>query len=405
MEYSTTQSITAYCNMHKRILTSLLLFCSLSLYAQIDEEMARVDSITYAQYYRGEWKQLLQTADKVIAKKQDFYWLNVRAAIAANMLSKPYLEKRYLQKIATEFPYDPVTLPILYNNELTTGQYAHALQSNHRIQSDTLLAKYYPRRPIVHLIAIEGGYKPSSNSSLYKPLYYSQAGIGFRIGTIPLHTAFSYLSQQSYLGTMNQHQYYLTGAIPLKRNWTVAPAFHVLRYTINNTIAVADSSQLSHTSFLGGINISKLHRNLHYQVGIYYSTLNNEKQLQIQPAVTWYPLFNNKLSLTINGNYITQSNKIITSLAVTYNPIRFIGLTGGYLAADSRYFSEQNGLLINNSYDITGKRYLGMITINPTLSWSCFIAYLHETKKFSNQPFPDISYTYDMLVTGIKRTF
>lgn len=391
--------------MPKRILTSLLIFCTLSLYAQLDAEMVRVDSITYAHYYRGEWKQLLQIADKVIAEKKDFYWLNVRAAIAASVLNKPYREKRYLQKIVNEFPYDPVTLPLVYANQLATGQYAHALQSNLKMQSDTFLPKYYPRRPIVHLINIEGGYKPSSNNGLYKPLYYSQAGFGFRIATIPFHTAFSYLSQESYLGTMNQYQYYLSGMLPLKRNWTIAPAVHLLRYSINNTIAVADTSQLSHTSFLGGINISKLHRTMLYQLGMYYSTLNNEKQFQIQPAVTWYPLANNKLSLNISGNFITQSKKIITSLSVTYNPIRFVGITGGYLSANTRYFSEQNGLLINNSYDITGNRYLGMLTVNPTSSWSIYSAYLHETKKLSNQTLPDISYTYNMLVTGIKRTF
>lgn len=406
MENYAKQSNNTYCKMYKRgIVSIIILLGSFTLFAQIDSEMAQLDSITYAQYYHAQWKQLLQTADNAIQSKKDFYWLNVRAAIAASAIHKPYRETSYLQNITKEYPFDPISLPLVYLNQLNTGQYAHALQTNHRMQSNTELQKYYTRRPVVHSLSAESGYKPSSNDSLYKPLYYGQAGLAFRIKHIPIYTAVSYLKQQSYYGNMQQYQLYVNATLPFKRNWTVTPALHILHYNIENTITVNDSSVLQNSPILVGLNIAKLFHNFQYNFGVYYSNLNYEKQLQIQPSVNWYPLANNKIILNAAANYIVQKNKVITSATITYNPITLLSFSGSYLAANTRYFIEQNGLLVNNSYDPTGNRYLGMVTFFPRINWSIYVVYLYETKTLNQDPLPVITYNNQMGVLGIKRAF
>jgi hypothetical protein len=168
---------------------------------------------------------------------------------------------------------------------------------------------------------------------------------------------------------------------------------------------VNDSSVLQNSPILVGLNIAKLFHNFQYNFGVYYSNLNYEKQLQIQPSVNWYPLANNKIILNAAANYIVQKNKVITSATITYNPITLLSFSGSYLAANTRYFIEQNGLLVNNSYDPTENRYLGMVTFFPRINWSIYVVYLYETKTLNQDPLPVITYNNQMGVLGIKRAF
>lgn len=386
-----------------KFITGLILFLYTgNIWAQFDRQQAELDSLTYEQYIKGDWKALLRAVNKAIADKQDFPILNVRGAIAATALNKPYKEQYFLQRSINDYPNDPMALPLLYLNYLAIGQYPQALRANKQLQNNPSLKAFYPKRPVIHLVGVEAGFKQSSDSSLYKPLLYAQAGFGFRAKSISVYNAFSYLKQESYYGTMQQYQYYLTAMIPLKHNITLAPAVHVLQYHIDNTLPVPDSSKLSNTPVVAGMNISKLYRNFLYQLGAYYSTLNYENQLQIQPAITWFPLSNNKLSLNVTGNYLTESSIFTTSATASYAPFRFVSITGAYLNANTRYYTEQNGFLVNNSYDVTGDRYMGMITLNPTVNWSVYAVYLHETKQEGTLDKP---YTFDMGVLGLKRTF
>lgn len=386
-----------------RFITGLILLLHTgNLWAQFDRQQVELDSLSYAQYESGNWKELLNTARKAVANKQDFPLLNLRAAIAAGAINKPYKAQYYLQRSIRDYPYDPMALPLLYTNYLSIGQYPQALRINKKMQPDSILKHYYPKRPPIHLVGIEVGFKQSTDSSLYKPLLYGQAGFGFRVNAISFYNAFSFLKQDAYYGTMQQYQYYLTAMIPLKHNFTLAPAMHLLHYTLEHTIPELDSNKLTGNPFVLGMNVSKLHRNFQYQLGVYYATLNYETQLQIQPAITWFPFANNKLSLNVTGNYLTESSTFTSSATVNYVPIRYVSITGAYLNANTRYYTEQNGFLVNNSYDITGSRYMGMVNVSPTSNWTLYAVYLHETKREGTF---DIPYNYDMGVLGLKRTF
>lgn len=389
-----------------RLITGLILLLHAgNLLAQFDRQQVELDSLTYAQYVRGDWKNLLLTANKAIKAKQDFSLLNIRAAIAAGALNKPYKEQYYLQRSIRDYPYDPLALPLLYVNYLNIGQYPQALRINKKMQPDSVLKQYYPKRPPIHLVGVEVGLKRSNDSALYKPLLYAQAGFGFRVKAISFYNAFSLLKQDAYYGMMDQYQYYLTASIPLQHNWTIAPAMHLLHYNVQNRLPEEDSSKLTGNPFVLGMNASKLYRNFQYQLGVYYGTLNYETQLQIQPAITWFPLANNKLSLNVTGNYLTESSTFTTSATASYAPFRFMSFTGAYLNANTRYYTEQNGFLVNNSYDVTGSRYMGMVNFSPTVNWTIYAVYLHETKQLADPGHPDILYNYDMGVLGLKRTF
>jgi hypothetical protein len=72
------------------------------------------------------------------------------------------------------------------------------------------------------------------------------------------------------------------------------------------------------------------------------------------------------------------------------------------LYANARYFTEQNGLLVNNAYDITGNRIMLNINRNLNREWSVYGIYIYETK---TEALSQLPYVYHMGILGLKRVF
>jgi hypothetical protein len=384
--------------MYRPLAILICMIIWLPLKAQYDPRMVSLDSVTYAYFVNKDWRKLIDTVDVAISEKNDFYLLNIRAAIASNVLNKPYKEQYYLQKANQDFPNDALGLSMMYNNYLQTGSYPQALRTLRQMQQDSSLRNSYPERPFIHLINAEVGYKISSEEAFYKPLFYTLGGVGFRINKVSFYSAFSYLSQTSYLGKLKQYQLYLSGNIPLKKNWIFSPALHLLNYGIEeNNIETFSGSPV-----LAGINVTKQHKNITYGLGYYFSTLNNERQHQIQPSVTWYPFSNNRLSVNVFGGYMPMKNQWIQNYTIQTQPFNQTTFTVSYLYANARYFTEQNGLLVNNAYDITGNRIMLNINRNLNREWSVYGIYIYETK---TEALSQLPYVYHMGILGLKRVF
>lgn len=384
--------------MHRPLAIMICMIVWLPLKAQYDPRMVYRDSVTYAYFINKDWKRLIDTVDVAITEKNDFYLLNIRAAIASNELNKPYRALYYLQKANRDFPNDALGLSMMYNNFLQTGNYPQALRTLSQMQQDSTLRKSYPERPLIHLLNAEVGYKISSEESFYKPLFYTLGGVGFRINKVSFYSAFSYLTQVSYLGNLQQYQLYLSGNIPLNKNLTVSPALHLLNYGIEeNNIETFSGSPM-----LAGVHIAKQLKNITYGLGYYFSTLNNERQQQLQPSVTWYPFSNNRLSVNVFGGYMPMKNQWIQNYTIQIQPFNQTTFIASYMYANARYFTEQNGLLVNNAYDITGDRIMLNINRNLNRGWSVYGIYIYETK---TEALSQLPYIYNMGILGLKRVF
>jgi hypothetical protein len=190
--------------------------------------------------------------------------------------------------------------------------------------------------------------------------------------------------------------------IPLRKNWNLSPAFHWIQFNIKNSTQLIPDSALNGQPVIFGLSISKLYKSILYNIGMYNSTLNQETQFQIQPAITWFPFSNNTVSLNTTFNYLTEKNVLTASYSATVFPIKSVSITLAYLRANTRFYSEQSGYLVNNSFDLTKDRIMSIVNWNMTTKWIMYGVYLHE-KKVENVF--ETPYTYNMGLIGFKKIF
>lgn len=370
--------------------------------AQTELNEYKVDSLSYDYYINGEWHALLLLAKQAKQQHITSYWLNLRAAFAAQVLNKPFVSLHYYEQNLKQFPNDPITLPLAYQTQLQIGQYSQGLRLHAKLAKDSTLAQLYPKRPPIHLAHVEYGIKQCTDDSLYKPMHYTQFGFGFRVKSIAFYNALSYLNQSTYFGNTQQYQYYLSASIPFPLGITATPVYHFVSYQIEATnFAIPDSVKQGRPHVVGGA-ISMLVKNMVVGVGFYHSNMNFTFQNQIQPSITWYPFNNTRLSIAALGNYLLESKKMSGSLLFNCEAVRKVNLSGGYLLANVRYFTEQNGYLVNNSFDITNNRWLISLMYNITPKLSIYGVYLHEKRTL---PIAERPYQNNMGVLGFKTLF
>lgn len=387
--------------MQKPIVIILVLFMAFQVKAQ-EPDILQSEVINALLSEESNPSRIIQMVDSLHKIDKAGYDAYLWAAEASYNLGKFYLQQHYLEQAHHLYPNDTRALPALYASYLNLGNYPQALRLNKMLLGQQEMAKYYAKRPVIHLMNTEYGYKHSSNDSFYNPLHYGQVGIGMRVKQFSWFHALSYLNQTSFLGTVNQYQYYSSVTIPLKRNWNISPACHVLYTDIANSLPVLDSSILQSTAFVFALTISKQFKNLKVELGVMQANLNQEDQFQIQPAITYYPFSNQRLFLQGTGTYFTENGTATGIAAIGVKPMQNLQLTASYLYAGVRNFAEQNGYFINNSFDETNNRY--GLTVNYTLtpSLSLYGVFMVEDKE---EYFSKINYNFTTGLLGIKKVF
>ncbi len=83
---------------------------------------AATDSVTWRLYQEKDWPELLKTAEKAILDGIDFYYLRVRAGVAARELKKYGKAVRHLAKAREEYSDDDFTNGYLYSSLALAGR-------------------------------------------------------------------------------------------------------------------------------------------------------------------------------------------------------------------------------------------------------------------------------------------
>ncbi len=110
----------------KRIITALLLILSINAVTAQKLSTIQVDKQTYQYYLNGQWKDLIDLANRAIDQGIDFFYLRTRLGLAYYNLGKYRLAAIQFRKALDWYPQDKWTLEMLYYSYLYGGMYADA---------------------------------------------------------------------------------------------------------------------------------------------------------------------------------------------------------------------------------------------------------------------------------------
>ncbi len=115
----------------------LLVTCKVSLWSQSNEALAKADSVTYALYLKGEWKELLHEGRKFIAEDVDFYYLRMRMAWAYFQKKQYRMAIPHYRKALEFIPNDQYALMYLVYAYEYSGRGYDALATSASLDSLT----------------------------------------------------------------------------------------------------------------------------------------------------------------------------------------------------------------------------------------------------------------------------
>lgn len=390
-----------------------------SLMESKDNRLAEIEAaniISYDYYMRQDWQLLILFSEKTIKKNIDFYYLRLRLGIAYYELKKYRTALHHFEIAYNMNDSDELLKEYIFYCYVFTEQYPHALKFSKKFSAPTLQKTKMDEPSPVYFANAEGGLKFSSDENLYKTMNYVQAGAGFRLGrAVTAYAAFTGISQQMFYGTLSQQQFYVTVNLPVKRSWTISPAFHFINYTFSDLTVSSPPTpgypppplpNYDGSGIVASIALNKSWKDFVLAGSIGYSTINKAKQYQHHLGLSWFPLHNNKLM--INGNVILFSNDSGT----TFKPVPSIGgklyitsktaISASYTSFGIKNFSEQNAYLVNNSDDITHERIQAGLDWNFYRNISVYGHYIYESK---TETVNEKAYNFNSGIIGIKLTF
>lgn len=371
-----------------RIILTILL--SFAFYANLSAQgdFITLDKKTYEQYLRGDYKNLKKTAEGMIYKGIDYYYLRMRIGILSYNKQRYSSAVNHFNKALQQNSWDTVSNEYIYYSYLFSGRPADA----------NLYLKSIPferRNKALKQISTTGLsniYVFSSfteyNSPLYatNTLYYEAVKNSLNITaglesyfTENLKGSFAYsnfrktgtLYSSTYTSGVNlnfsQNQLYAKLSGIFFPGWEISGFGQVAFYSGTSTEKLRGSGRVSQqltSEYVGGVALSK--SGFKVRAGLSFSASNFSKSSQIrgEAFLTYLPMGNLNLYMTSGG--MIQSDKhwgqsYQANQEIGFKVAKFLWLEAGAVIGNSFLYARNNGYSVNNSYQIPALSYYGNI--------------------------------------------
>lgn len=383
-----------------KLITILLFFVSVGLYAEGGFNFRMVEDSSYKLYLYQDWKGLQQFGRDAVHNGIDYFYLRQRIGIAAYKLEKYQVAKVHFEH-ADAFNHDDVTDEYLYYSLLFSGNYNEASRLTKRFSKDLKVKTKTGKNSIINLLQVEGGLK-FTNSYLVNNLYYFSLGIGHTLGRgYTAYHSYTYTTQQYFYGTYQQHQYYLSADLPLKKGFSLQPAFSL--FYARFQIQIPEVPAKSKLAFLGSLNISKVAPYVAFNLTNSFTNFDTSYQIQHALALTVYPLANQKF--WFGGNVILFTSNFYKNLTpltqgnIGFNVPRYFSFNVVYTHAGVHNFNLYNGYLAQNGYDLLKDN----LTITPAFIIKYrYIIYAAYQLEFKREEVTRVNYTSNAISLGLK---
>ena len=399
----------------RNYLIPLLVFCCLAtsrLHAQDTLNSASVETVSYKYYLDTDWDALSAFCEKAIDAGYDYYYLRIRAGIAFYEMDQYRKAIPHFQKALEFNSGDPLANSYLYGSYLRSAQYEEARQLTGTFDSAMAVEMKTDRLSQLGFLAMDGAYKQSS-----KPEYF-QNGILFQLSLS--HYAFrrfsvlhavNFYKQDEYRNSISQFQYYVRPTIPLKNNFSLSFGIHLVSEKLDRHAPPPPPGKpplpAGPTDYLfgavGSATITKHRSYFDYSFGITAAALDSTRQFQTAVSLQYFPFANNWLSVQANlyahteNSFSTVNFAFAPGLTAVIRP-RLI-FTAGYFTNPEGNISEYNGLLVNNSQDISMSRYTAGLSAGLTDQLFLNAGFCRENKF---NPEHAGAYSYNVFLFGIR---
>lgn len=376
--------------MHRYIIFYLLLLISLTGFSQ--PAWQKTDSLTWESYRRGEWKSLLREADRSLRNGIDFYYLRVRAGVAAWELKNYRLAADHLIKAHRANGEDDFVTSLLHSSFALAGRTDEAAALADSLPAgvrDTLQIRKSGLVKSVtseSLFSFNGNFASDSKSSFTLPGAYSNyssqmKNLRYQSLALDLHLSprFNFFHQVSLLNINREQRYFSevtgidTSRATFSRQWqyfagarllggkgwsswvTLTKLWGEARYHIPG----GDISRgFTLTEAAWKINDYLVHvgaaRELTWwrpELSLSTGQMNRARQWQANAAITLYPFGNANFYTHTEGSLHAEGESDETR-AIIHQRVTVksgpVWLSGEGRWGTIRNFSTENGLVVYN---------------------------------------------------------
>jgi hypothetical protein len=421
-----------------KIVFFVFLFFSSNLMAGDTLSYKMVDSASYNYYINKNWTELISIGNRSIKQGIDYYYLRMRIGVAFYEQAKYYSALPHFLQAYTLNSSDTILKEYIFYCFRFIGQTDEARKFSKSFSMELLQKLKLKNSNLLHMVAAESGIKFTTYENQGNMLYSNLALKHrlFKIGS--LYHAFTYLDQNKtyeyYFTNLNyadyrykinleiktvQIQYFIAGNFPIRKGWSIAPTLHYVNlYTLSDTSKYYSYKNGSLTKYNSSVNVSFTNYfsgslGIKKTIGCFdvtaftsLSNFDNKKQLQNGLSGSFYPFGNNKLVLSVTGyiqtedGYKTLKTASSQSLVYSFGPKIWISVSTFFNTAKN--INEGNGLLLNNSYDLTYKRGSCLLNYSLYKHFEIFGTYQREYKKESTQ---SKLYKFNTAIVGMKYNF
>lgn len=372
------------------------------------QDIAKLDAKTYQLYYSQQWNRLIELGEDCKKKKIDFYYLDIRMAVAYFQTQKYYTAEELLEQFAQKAPENPLINELLFWIYTYTDRAQEAEELRRKTPAQGQLKQQPYTAKWLTGAYLEGGVKLSNNRDLVDHLLYGHVMLTqnpkWRWN---LSHAFTFQTQNRFWGDLRQYEYYFSTAYYLKKGWRLGGAFHgawgdsqtdyVLPNYGENRLNLIYSGSTNYSYLLGQIDVSRTRKRWTTSLyGMYAnSTSDPNERLRIlgrgripQEQITsgikssnqWQfgggasyqlPFWKDRVGIGADLNIVgnDSSTHLVPVVFASIQPAQKWRLTLRYLNKGNFAFADQKGYLLFNFADKINYRAATSVFYNLNKHW------------------------------------
>jgi hypothetical protein len=486
-----------------QIVIFLFSLCSLSSKAQEQLSSSDLETATYQYYLQANWQGIIDLGEKALIQNIDYYYLRLRIGIAYYNQKKFALAIPNLQKALLQNNGEDITKEYLYLSYIFCERYNEAALLTKSFSKDLLIKYEIKKQSTIKAIFLEGGIKATPVDAYnnvdkngvvfhddFEVVKYFQFALYHSINNRFSFThAFTFSNQGETHNRKNQniitndfsrrlfptgssmpdsikstrairtgnfdnvsdnvtfYQYFLQMNKPLKNNFSLSPAIHLVYNSLNYSNQHSDilriydttsyrpptptkykqSTQYNYDTLTGSakhffqlytLELMHYYKSVQWRVGLLYTDFNYYTQIQNTLMLNYNIKGKGNVIVGLSNYNLFTNGQFSFALAPTISikPTKRLNLFAKYFynnfdhntnKSQNKY--EANGLYLNNIYGTTKSRFVFSAEVAISKFLSIYAIYTYENNLLVNvNPNNEkvltlsLNYAYHGIFAGIR---